>query len=127
MLHLAAGAIFERIKFFALFSKHIGFGEEREWRAVYQRQNDPENKLGASLGYLNGPTGIEPKLRFRVAPVTGITGADFSLETTVSAILLGPTSSSALAVASAKRMVELIPRPQLVDRVFASTIPFRST
>ncbi len=125
MVYLAAYAIFERIKLFALFTKHIGFREEREWRLVYQRSEDPDNQLGATLGYLNGPRGIEPKLRFEVRPIPGLTIPDLSLETLVSAILLGPTVSSPLALASAKRMIELIPRPGLVDRVHASSIPFR--
>jgi hypothetical protein len=34
-LHLAAYSLFERIKLFALFTKHHGFKEEREWRVVY--------------------------------------------------------------------------------------------
>jgi hypothetical protein len=123
MLYLAAGAIFQRNKLFALFTKHHRFDEEREWRAVYQRENDPENRLGAIFGYLNGPRGIEPKLRFKIEPVAGLTVPDLSLETLVSSILLGPTASSPLALASAKRMVELI-RPGLADRVFASTIPY---
>lgn len=124
MLYLPAGAIFQRLKLFALFTKHKGFQEEREWRAVYRREEDPGNLLGAVFGYLNGPRGIEPKLRFSVKPVAGMTVPNFSLDALVTSIILGPTMSSPLALASAKRMVSVI-RPELVDRVFASSIPFR--
>ena len=125
VVYLAALAIFQRIKLFALFTKHVGFKEEREWRLVYQCENDPTNQVGVTLGYLNGPRGIEPKLRLVVKTIPGLTVTDLSLETLVSSILLGPTTASPLALASTKRMVKLI-QPGLVDRVFASGIPFRS-
>ena len=54
-LRIAAYWIYERIKLFALFSKHIGFAEEEEWRVVYMRERDREKKLDEMFGYLVGP------------------------------------------------------------------------
>jgi hypothetical protein len=126
-LHIAAGAMFERIKLFALFTKHDGFREENEWRDVYMRERDTGNKLVSKLGYFNGPRTVEPKLKLKIAPIDRITGPDLSLEKTVSAILLGPTTSSELARQSVARMLDVIKKPYLKDRLIASTIPFRST
>jgi hypothetical protein len=44
-LWVAAHAFFERIKMFAVFSKHRGFGEENEWRVVYMRDRDRDNEF----------------------------------------------------------------------------------
>lgn len=124
-LRIAANLIFERIKLFALFTKHIGFQEEQEWRLVYRREIDTEKLYDQFFGYASGPNGVEPKLKFKLEPVPGITASDFSLEKILFAIILGPTSSSALTQASVKRMLELKKRPEIAKRVFASTIPLR--
>jgi hypothetical protein len=34
-LPFVATTFFERVRQFAIFAKHLGFSEEREWRAVY--------------------------------------------------------------------------------------------
>lgn len=125
-LYLASGAAFERIKLFALFTKHGGFSEEREWRVVYQLERDAEKRLAPMFGYLHGDQGVEPKLKFKVVPVPGFTADDLSLEKIVSAILLGPSTSSELAKRSVERMLELIGKSTLKDRIVASTIPFRA-
>lgn len=126
-LYLAAHALFERIKLFALFSKHRGFAEEREWRIVYVRDRDRDNKLASIFHYWIGPRGVEPKLRLKVAPIEGVTSDDLSLEKIVERILLGPSLSSPLARTAVLRMLDRLGKPYLKDKVYASTIPFRST
>lgn len=39
-LSIAAYYFFERLKLFAIFTKHRGFLEENEWRVVYMRDRD---------------------------------------------------------------------------------------
>lgn len=124
-LDVAAAAFFERLKLFAVFSKHRGFHEEREWRVVYLPTRDPEGKLKTMFGYLIGPRGLEPKLKFRLAPVDGVTSLEFSLGMILERILLGPTVSSPLAVSTFHRLLEVNDRGNLKDRVRASGIPFR--
>ncbi len=123
---LVAAALFERVKLCALFTKHHGFREEHEWRVVYLKERDLGNRLAPRLSYHNGSKGIEPKLRFKVEPIGGLTAPDLSLGKLISAILLGPSMSSALAHRSVARMLELIGRPELIERLHASGIPFRS-
>lgn len=43
--------VFERLKLFALFTKHDGFKEEKEWRVVYLSERDTGKKLRSMLGY----------------------------------------------------------------------------
>jgi hypothetical protein len=71
-LFVAAYSLFERIKLFALFTKHRGFQEELEWRVVYMPERDPERKLEPMFHYSIGERGIEPKLKFTVQPIQGL-------------------------------------------------------
>jgi hypothetical protein len=58
-------------------------------------------------------------------PIKGYTSTDLSLEKIVSQIILGPMMASPLAVNSVKRMLATVRKTALLDRVIASTTPFR--
>ncbi len=122
-LYLPANVLFERIKLFALFTKHDGFREEKEWRVVYLPDRDTEKKFTKFLHYFNGPRGVEPKLKLRLF------GADnpftFVLDDIITKIILGPSTSSILAGRSIERMLELVGHPDLKPRLTATTIPLR--
>ncbi|HVZ69515.1 MAG TPA: DUF2971 domain-containing protein [Rhizomicrobium sp.] len=124
-IHLVSFALFDRIKLFALFAKHKGFEEEHEWRAVYRHEVDFDKRYEPMFGYSLSSRGVEPKLKFRVSPVHGVTADDLSLEKIVNRIVLGPTTSSMLSHKSVVRMLNLLKHPLLADRVVASTIPLR--
>ena len=125
-LNIAAHALFERIKLFALFSKHNGFVEEKEWRFVYAPDRDAEKRLAPMFHYAIGPRGAEPKLRLKIAPIDGITASDLSLEKITERILLGPSISSPVAKKAILRMLDLHKKSSLGECVHASTIPFRA-
>jgi len=124
-LHLAAFSLFYRFKLFALYSKHKGFEEEREWRITYVRERDVRKLLDPALGYLIGATGIEPKLRFKLEHVPGLSADDLSLTKLTDRIILGPSLSSPISQSTFQRMLRQHGEPVLADKVFASTIPFR--
>ena len=125
-LYLAAHSLFERIKLFALYTKHQGFKEEDEWRIVYLPERDREKKLEPMFHYSINSRGIEPKLRFKVLPIEGLTADDLSIAKITDRIILGPSISSPIAIASIKRMFDLLKQPDLKSKVCASTIPFRA-
>lgn len=125
-LYLAAWALFERIKLFSFFSKHHGFREEKEWRAVYLVDRDAKNQFEPMFHYWIGPRGVEPKLKVKIEPIEGLFASDLSLEKLVYRILLGPCISSPLTKAAVLRMMDRLGRAELKDRVFASSIPFRA-
>jgi len=81
--------------------------------------------LKKHFGYSIGPRGIEPRLKFKVAPAEGVTAADISLEKITNRIILGPTTSSPLALTAFHRMLDATGHATLKDRVRASRIPFR--
>ena len=120
----AAELLFERIKLFALFTKHRGFHEEREWRIVYLRENDREGTFTQQLHYAIGARGIEPRLRFST-DVLGDRGMTPRLEQMVQRIILGPVLATPLALRSVVRMLELY-QPAWADRVTRSSTPYRS-
>ena len=126
-LPLAAWVMFDRIRLFALFTKHRGFSEEKEWRVVYAKERDLEKKLDAMMGYVVGNRGVEPRLKFKIAPIEGYTAGDLSLNKIIHQIILGPSTSSPLARMAFLRMLDSIGKSDLKARVRASGIPFRAT
>jgi hypothetical protein len=118
----AAAALFERIKLFALFTKHRGFHEEREWRIVDLREQDRAGVFTQQLHYAIGSRGIEPRLRFS----TAVLGEQRpSLEQMVRRIILGPVLATPLALRSVARMLELY-QPAWAYRVTRSSTPYRA-
>lgn len=117
----AAEALFERIKLFALFTKHRGFHEEREWRVVYLRERDRAQVLTQQLHYAIGGRGIEPRLRFS----TDALGEGAALRDMVQRIILGPVLATPLALRSVVRMLE-IHQAAWADRVTRSSTPYRA-
>lgn len=124
-LYLPAYTLFERIKLFALFSKHHGFKEEKEWRIVYLPDRDASQKLKPMLHYSIGSRGIQPKLKFKVLPVDGVTADDLSLVKIIDRIILGPSLSSPLARDTVYRMLDVLDQSGLKAKLRTSTIPFR--
>ncbi len=124
-LHIPAFAFFERLKMFALFTKHPGFGEEREWRAVYLPERDLTKAFVHLIDNAIGPRGIEGQLKMKIAPLAGFIEDDVSLDKIIHSIILGPTVSSPLARAAVKKMLDRH-APELKDRVVTSSIPFRA-
>lgn len=115
----------ERLKIFSLFTKHIGFHEEKEWRIVYMKERDYNKTLTGMLSYAVGQRGAEPKLKVKISSISGILQNDLSLETIVERVILGPTTATTLAAKSIQRMLEEQGKAQMADRLIPSTIPFR--
>lgn len=126
-LYYPAYYLFERLKLFALFTKHKGFSEENEWRIVYLPDRDINNALKPMLDYTIGKKGIEPKLKLKLQPLEGVLPSGVELANIVSKIILGPTISDALAKKSFERMLEKLGRSELKDKVVSSGIPLRPT
>jgi hypothetical protein len=123
-MEAAAAALFERIKLFALFTKHRGFHEEREWRVVYLRENDRDEVLTQQLHYAIGSRGIEPRLRFTTGALEGM-GQGLALRDMVQRVILGPVLATPLALRSVQRMLEIY-QPAWADRVTRSSTPYRA-
>lgn len=123
-----ASMIFERLKVAALFSKHSGFREEKEWRIVYMPDRDRREPKAFRhmFGYLNGPRGLEPKLKFKIVPLPGVLADDLSLEKLLARILIGPSRAYPLTRETIERMLDLTNKSALKSRLMVSTIPLRA-
>ena len=117
---------FERLKVFAVFHKHLGFAEEKEWRVVYMRERDQRDRLAQSLGYSVTDRGVEPKLKLPLSSLTSSPPGTNSSTYPINGLILGPSQSTVLAQASVRRMLEVLGHTELASRVRASSIPFRS-
>jgi len=116
---------FERLKLFSLYTKHIGFQEEKEWRVSYLSERDKDNNFADMLGYSISPRGVEPKLKLKIEPKPGVFSDELSISNIVDRIILGPTTSTPLAAKAVQRILELKGKQELVDKIYPSTIPFR--
>ena len=125
-LHLAAFFLFERVKQFALFTKHPGFSGEQEWRVVYIKTRDKGNVLRPMFDSHIGPRGLEPKLKFKIQPITPHAPQEFDIESLIERIILGPTTTGPLARVAFERLLEKAALSSLRSKVFASSIPYRA-
>ncbi|CAL60333.2 conserved hypothetical protein [Herminiimonas arsenicoxydans] len=127
MFYVPIHLLIERFKLFALFTKHDGFEEEKEWRLVYLKDRDRDGKLSDMLDYFLGSNGIEPKLKLKIRPIDGVIEGSISLENIVKEIILGPSISNILTLMTVKRMLTKVSKPELANRVVMSSTPFRAT
>lgn len=123
-IDMAVYNLFDLFLFLALTTKHCGFSEEKEWRIIYTPADDPENALVPYIGHSITQRGIEPKLRFPIRRLPEQRG-DWSFDTILEKIILGPTLSRELAKNSFKMMLRECGKGHLIDRIVASGIPLR--
>jgi hypothetical protein len=121
----AAKELFSRLICFALFTKHHGFREEKEWRIVYFNDRDCNNSFKKYFGHMATKRGIEPKLKLPINAISELNSENISLGQLVKKIILGPTTCP-LAVGSMCQMLEKIGQLDLVNKVVLSEIPFRT-
>lgn len=124
-LKAAAEEIFRRLCLFAVFSKHRGFDEEREWRLVYFKDRDRQNSLSDYLGYFNGADGLSPKLKLPLKAIPGVMSDSFGMATVISSIIVGPSASSPLTELAVRRMLKSIGHEELIEKLSMSSIPYR--
>jgi Protein of unknown function (DUF2971) len=126
-----ATGLFGRLCLFAIFSKHLGFKEENEWRLVYLKDRDqPESenaqrKYEKYYSYFNGLNGIQPKLKLPVGELLQGINANVTFSDLVHSIIIGPSSASPLAKRSVERMLSSIEKRNLIPKIKSSGIPFR--
>ena len=115
-IYKIAFAVFRRLCLFAVFSKHIAFTEEQEWRLVYFKDRDERSLLTRYFSYFNGPSGIQPKLKLPTVGIPGVIDEAFSLLDIIDLVIIGPSASSPLAKMAIERMFESIGKASLKSK-----------
>jgi hypothetical protein len=124
-LQFIGAQMFQVALYHSLLSKHTGFAEEQEWRIIYLPDRDTKGLMKDRLGYFRRGHTIEPKLKFPIKPLELEPRQTWTFETILDRIVLGPTHASALAVRSARRMLERLDKPQFANKIWVSEIPYR--
>lgn len=114
---------YNRLRMFSLFTKHVGFSEEAEWRVVYDPKIRGKVSFARCLSYAVTSKGIEPKFKL---PMDGSIDPSFDLDNVVHRVLLGPTAGTELAKFAASRMLNLLERPRMSGLVFAAGTPLKA-
>ena len=117
--------LLERLVIFALFSKHDGFKEEREWRLVYLKERDVSEKFVDMLSYAIVEGQVQPKMKFKTKELERISGIPFSFRDALHSIILGPSISSSLTVTTVSRMFSSLSLFKVAGKVKASSTPYR--
>lgn len=113
----------ERIKVFALCSKHNGFAEEREWRLIYLADRDEDKTYAPMISYAMTERGIQQKLKLKIGASSVKEKID--LEDLICSVILGPTVGAPLSQRAMSLMFEKLGKKALVSRIQASSTPFR--
>jgi hypothetical protein len=118
-------AIFNVLIFAAVCLKHEGFGEEREWRAIYFPQRLPSPLMKPSVE----PVGGVPQIIYKI-PLENVEhdgeSMDLSIPTGLDRIIVGPTQ---FPWATCEAFVEVLRETGVSDpsnRVHLSQIPIRT-
>jgi hypothetical protein len=118
--------MFRMTLYHTLSSKHPGFSEEEEWRVVYFSDLDAHDLLKGNRGYLVRGDTVEPKLKFPIEPLKLEPRQDWSFDSILERIVLGPTHSSGFAQSSARRMLQCL-KSEFASKLWVSGIPYRRT
>lgn len=117
--------IFHRLKATAMFTKHRGYQEEKEWRIVYMRDIPESEVIDHMISYATENGQTVPKLKLKIGEIVGLPEtANLSLSQLVDRILLGPASSPLARMGCAK-LLEAKGFPDLTQRLRVSEIPYR--
>jgi hypothetical protein len=116
----------ERLKLFALFTKHNGFNEEKEWRLAYMGERDKEGHFYDMLGYFITERGAQPKLKVKIGPHPGFKDPELSMAKLAHSILLGPSLAGRLNQLAIERLLVLAKKDKLRMNVRVSGIPYRA-
>jgi hypothetical protein len=118
--------LLDKSLFYALWTKHRGFREEREVRLGYFSFRDHRRVLYPYRGYHVGRRGVELKLKLPIAPLPEDSHRDWSFEDIVEMMIVGPAYSSELARSCLCRAFDNMGKQWLAEKVVASSIPFRT-
>lgn len=92
---------------------------------MYFPDHDNDGLMKNRRDYFIRGDAVEPKLQFPIEPLNIEPRQNWSFDSIVDRIVLGPTHARPLALASVKRMLEGLGRPEFGKKLWVSQIPYR--
>lgn len=114
---------FSMLRFIIHSTKHIGFGEEKEWRVIYCPQIDRSSKLKKDICSIGGIPQPIYKIPLENYPEENFTGA--TIPELIDRIIIGPTEYPS---AVREAFIHKLKEREVSDaekKVFVSNIPLR--
>lgn len=65
-------------------------------------------------------------MKLKTRPQDGVTPSDLSFDNILSNIIIGPSVTSPISAQSMARMIDVVGKSELKDRIVLSSIPFRT-
>ena len=116
-------ATFNAFKFAVLCTKHPGFREEREWRAIYMPSMEQSQNVETSIETVNGTPQPICKFRLKNSPDIGVTGLE--VPELLNQVIIGPSKyPDAIYEAFVTRLAQTGMK-DAASRVRVTSIPLR--
>ena len=115
--------VFNMFMFGILCTKHPGFHEEREWRAIASPQIYPTPHCTSAIETIHGTPQQVLKLDLKNHPEQGLVG--LAVPELIDRIIIGPCQFPAIIRSAFSELLEQAGLPDAGKRVIASDIPLR--
>jgi hypothetical protein len=120
---LVYNIIWNMFRFGVVSTKHPGFTEEREWRAIYTPSIDRSTRVISSIECVNGVPQTVQKIPLKNVPEEGLFGLD--LPELLNRIIIGPTEYSQVLKQAFVQLLNEAEVPDAPNKVVESYIPLR--
>ena len=117
------GAVFNVFKFAVVCTKHRGFMEEREWRAIYMPLMEQSPHLEKSIEIVNGAP--QPIYQFRLENMPNIGYTGIEIPEFLSKIIIGPTKYPAATFEAFATLLDGAGVKDPESRIHITDIPLR--
>lgn len=116
-------AVFNMFLFGILCTKHPGFHEEREWRAIASPRIYPTPHCTFAIEVIHGTPQRVLKLDLKNHPEQGLVG--LAISELIDRIIIGPCQFPAIISAAIVELLQEAGVPNAADKVVVSDIPLR--
>ncbi len=107
-----------------LFTKDVGFSEEKEWRLVYCPPFT-KVKLSGLIDYHVASGMIQPKLKLDLCSVDDLVEGGSRLDNLIARLIVGPTQAHEMRLEAVRIMLRKLGFGEVAGRVSYSAIPYR--
>jgi hypothetical protein len=120
---MLATCVFMMLRFSVVCTKHPGFAEEREWRAIYNPCFETSERVSTCVESIAGTPQLVTKVPLKDYPDEGLVG--LQIPDLLDRVIIGPTRFPAVSYEAFVRLLEQAGVPDASTKVVVSHIPLR--